>query len=40
MSKVWFILGAGRGIGKNIAKAALATGKAVMATGITKEVHQ
>lgn len=40
MSKVWFILGAGRGIGKNIAKAALAAGKAVMATGITKETHQ
>ncbi len=31
--KVWFITGAGRGMGVDIAKAALATGKAVVATG-------
>jgi NAD(P)-dependent dehydrogenase (short-subunit alcohol dehydrogenase family) len=31
--KVWFITGAGRGIGTDIAKAALAAGKAVVATG-------
>lgn len=33
MSKVWFITGAGRGMGVNIAKAALATGNKVVATG-------
>jgi NAD(P)-dependent dehydrogenase (short-subunit alcohol dehydrogenase family) len=33
MSKVWFITGAGRGMGKDIAKAALAVGHAVVATG-------
>ncbi len=31
--KVWFITGAGRGMGVEIAKAALATGRAVVATG-------
>jgi NAD(P)-dependent dehydrogenase (short-subunit alcohol dehydrogenase family) len=33
MSKVWFITGAGRGMGVDIAKAALAVGKKVVATG-------
>jgi NAD(P)-dependent dehydrogenase (short-subunit alcohol dehydrogenase family) len=33
MSKVWFITGAGRGLGLDIAKAALAAGHAVVATG-------
>ena len=33
MSKVWFITGAGRGMGTDIAKAALAVGHAVVATG-------
>src|SRR3954447_789511 len=33
MSKVWFITGAGRGLGLDIAKAALAAGHAVIATG-------
>jgi NAD(P)-dependent dehydrogenase (short-subunit alcohol dehydrogenase family) len=32
-SKVWFITGAGRGMGVDIAKAALAAGNAVVATG-------
>src|SRR5436309_16060927 len=31
--KVWFITGAGRGMGVNIARAALAAGNAVVATG-------
>ena len=31
--KVWFITGAGRGIGVDFAKAALAAGHAVVATG-------
>src|SRR3989441_11931688 len=31
--KVWFITGAGRGMGTEIAKAALAAGNAVVATG-------
>src|SRR5438105_9371222 len=31
--KVWFVTGAGRGMGVNIAKAALAAGTAVVATG-------
>jgi NAD(P)-dependent dehydrogenase (short-subunit alcohol dehydrogenase family) len=31
--KIWFITGAGRGMGVEIAKAALAAGKAVVATG-------
>jgi NAD(P)-dependent dehydrogenase (short-subunit alcohol dehydrogenase family) len=31
--KVWFVTGAGRGMGVNIAKAALAAGQAVVATG-------
>jgi NADP-dependent 3-hydroxy acid dehydrogenase YdfG len=31
--KVWFITGAGRGMGVDFAKAALATGHAVVATG-------
>jgi NAD(P)-dependent dehydrogenase (short-subunit alcohol dehydrogenase family) len=33
MSKVWFITGAGRGMGADIAKAALAAGHAVVASG-------
>jgi NAD(P)-dependent dehydrogenase (short-subunit alcohol dehydrogenase family) len=33
MSKVWFITGAGRGMGVDFAKAALAAGNAVVATG-------
>jgi NAD(P)-dependent dehydrogenase (short-subunit alcohol dehydrogenase family) len=33
MSKVWFITGAARGMGTDIAKAALAAGNAVVATG-------
>jgi NAD(P)-dependent dehydrogenase (short-subunit alcohol dehydrogenase family) len=33
MSKVWFITGAGRGMGADIAKAALAAGHAVAASG-------
>ncbi len=33
MSKVWFITGAGRGMGLDIAKAALAAGYKVVATG-------
>jgi NAD(P)-dependent dehydrogenase (short-subunit alcohol dehydrogenase family) len=33
MSKVCFITGAGRGMGVNIAKAALAAGNKVVATG-------
>src|SRR2546421_631102 len=33
MSKVWFITGAGRGMGVDIAKAALAAGNEVVATG-------
>ena len=35
-----FITGAGCGMGVNIAKAALATGNAVIATGITKETSR
>src|ERR1700755_877880 len=33
MSEVWFITGAGRGMGVDIAKAALATGNKIVATG-------
>ena len=33
MSKVWFVTGATRGVGAGIAKAALATGDNVVATG-------
>ena len=33
MSKVWFITGAGRGMGSDIAKAALGAGYKVVATG-------
>ena len=33
MSKVWFITGAGRGMGVDIAKATLAAGNKVVATG-------
>src|SRR3954469_4682214 len=35
--KVWFITGAGRGLGVEIAKAALAAGNAVVATGRNPE---
>ena len=31
--KIWFITGAGRGMGVDFAKAALAAGQAVVATG-------
>jgi NAD(P)-dependent dehydrogenase (short-subunit alcohol dehydrogenase family) len=37
MSKVWFITGAGRGMGLDIAKAALAAGHKVVATGRNPE---
>ncbi len=40
MSKVWFITGAGRGIDVSIARAVLAAGNAVIATGITKETRR
>ncbi len=40
MSKVWFIADAGRGMGVNIAQAALAAGNAVIATDITKEARR
>jgi len=33
MSKVWFITGAGRGMGSDIARAALDAGYKVVATG-------
>jgi NAD(P)-dependent dehydrogenase (short-subunit alcohol dehydrogenase family) len=33
MSKIWFITGATRGMGAEIAKAALASGNQVVATG-------
>src|SRR6266446_1584314 len=33
MSKIWFVTGAGRGMGLDIAKAALAAGHKVVATG-------
>ena len=33
MNKVWFITGAGRGMGVDFAKAALAAGNKVVATG-------
>ena len=35
--KVWFITGAGRGLGVELAKAALAAGHAVVATGRDRE---
>ena len=37
MSKVWFITGAGRGMGTDIAKAALDAGYKVVATGRNKD---
>ncbi|MBI2685564.1 MAG: SDR family NAD(P)-dependent oxidoreductase [Acidobacteria bacterium] len=37
MSKVWFITGAGRGMGVDFAKAALAAGDSVVATGRNRE---
>ncbi|MFN6996648.1 MAG: oxidoreductase [Aquincola tertiaricarbonis] len=40
MSKVWFITGAGRGIGAHIANAALAAGHRVVATGRNLEQLQ
>ncbi len=45
MSKVWFITGAGRGMGVDIARAALAAGNKVVATGrntdtVTKAIGQ
>ncbi len=36
MNKVWFITDEGCGIDVNIVRATLATGNAVIATGITK----
>ena len=38
MKKVWFITGAGRGMGVDFTKAALAAGNAVVATGRTTDV--
>ncbi len=38
--KVWLITGAGRGMGLDIAKAALAAGNAVVAPGIRKEARR
>jgi NAD(P)-dependent dehydrogenase (short-subunit alcohol dehydrogenase family) len=35
--KIWFVTGAGRGMGVNIAKAALAAGHSVVATGRNSE---
>src|SRR5829696_5258201 len=35
--KVWLVTGAGRGLGVDIAKSALATGHAVVATGRNRE---
>lgn len=40
MSRVWFITGASRGIGAEIARAALAAGERVVATGRDKEAVQ
>ncbi|HSI56612.1 MAG TPA: oxidoreductase [Ideonella sp.] len=40
MEKIWFITGAGRGIGAEIAKAALAAGHTVVATGRSVEQLQ
>jgi NAD(P)-dependent dehydrogenase (short-subunit alcohol dehydrogenase family) len=37
MSKVWFVTGAGRGMGTDIAKAALAAGYKVVATGRNRD---
>ena len=38
--KVWLVTGAGRGLGVDIAKAALAAGHAVVATGRTPAKSQ
>ncbi len=38
MSQVWFITGAARGMGVNIARAALAAGNAVIATGRSTDI--
>jgi len=38
--KIWFITGAGRGMGTDIAKAALAAGHAVVATGRNPDAEQ
>ena len=38
MKKVWFITGAGRGMGVDITRAALAAGNAVVATGRNTDV--
>ena len=35
--KIWFITGAGRGMGVDFAKAALAAGDAVVATGRSRD---
>ncbi len=35
MSKAWFLIGAGRGMGVPIARAALVAGNALIATGIS-----
>jgi NAD(P)-dependent dehydrogenase (short-subunit alcohol dehydrogenase family) len=40
MSKVWFITGAGRGMGVDTAKAALAAGHKVVATGRNTDVDK
>ena len=40
MSKIWFVTGAARGLGAEIAKAALAAGDRVVVTGRRREALQ